>query len=55
MSKQEVTEAAQRLAAQYGLESRFSMIVIKAGPEDVIVIAAIRGLEHEMPALPNPA
>lgn len=53
MSKQAVMEAARRLAAQHNLEPGFSMVIVKAGPEDVIIVAAICGRECEMPPIPS--
>ena len=53
MSKQVVAEAVTRLMEQYGLDGSFCMVIIKAGPEDVIVVAAMRGHEREMPELPE--
>lgn len=53
MSKQAVQAAVIRLMEQYGLDGSFCMVIIKAGPEDVIVVAAIRGHEHRMPSIPD--
>lgn len=53
MSKQAVYEAVPRLMEQHGLDGSFCMVIIKAGPEDVIVVAAIRGHERKMPQLPD--
>jgi len=38
---------------RYGLDGSFCMVIIKAGPEDVIVVATIRGREQQMPELPD--
>lgn len=53
MSKQLVREAVDRLMEQHGLDGSFCMVIIKAGPEDVIVVATIRGRERQMPELPE--
>lgn len=53
MSKQAIFEAVPRLMEQHGLDSSFCMVIIKAGPENVIVVAAIRGHDQEMPQLPD--
>ena len=53
MSKQAVKEAVHRLMERHGLDGSFCMVIIKAGPEDVIVVAAIRGRERQMPDLPD--
>lgn len=53
MSKQAVYEAVPRLTEQHGLDGSFCMVIIKSGPEDVIVVAAMRGHERETPELPD--
>ncbi len=53
MSKEAVYKAADRLMERHGLNGSFCMVVIKAGPVDVIVVATIRGREQQMPELPD--
>ncbi|MBA4234025.1 MAG: hypothetical protein C0465_25975 [Ralstonia sp.] len=38
---------------RYGLDGSFCMVIIKAGPDDVLVVAAMRGCEARMPELPD--
>jgi len=53
MSKEAVEAASKRLIETYNLQPGVAIVVVRAGPDDIIHVFTVRGKERFMPKLPK--